>query len=274
MEVIIVKDEQEVASYAAQIIELLLQYKPSAILGLATGSTPIPTYKYLIHRYKLGKISFKDTTTFNLDEYIGLGAESLHSYRSFMNCQLFDHIDINKERTYLPECGKSHDPRKVGPQYEQKIVSCGGIDLQLLGIGTNGHIGFNEPSSSLGSRTRVKTLTKATIEDNSRLFAEDEYQPHMAITMGIATILDARRILLMATGEQKAEAIRQAIEGPIGAMQPASALQQHQRVRVIIDEAAASHLKHGQYYRWVKHQNDSINAEHGGSADVDPWFYN
>ncbi len=273
MEVIIVKNSQAVAQYATYLISLLLHYKPAAVLGLATGTTPVPTYQHLIKLNQQGELSFKDVTTFNLDEYIGLEADSPHSYRSFMNRELFDHININKQRTFLPECRPGADPRKVGPQYEQQIVTSGGIDLQLLGIGSNGHIGFNEPSSSLGSRTRVKTLTKRTIDDNSRLFAEGEFQPHMAITMGIATILDARRILLMATGSHKATAIQQAIEGPISAMQPATALQHHQRVRVIIDEDAAAGLRHREYYRWVHSQNESITEEHGGSANVDPWFY-
>ncbi|WP_317931075.1 glucosamine-6-phosphate deaminase [Halioxenophilus sp. WMMB6] len=274
MEVFIFKDSQQVAEYAADMICNLLDFKSRAVLGLATGTTPIATYEVLINRFRAGQISFKRVTSFNLDEYIGLQSSSPHSYRSFMNKHLFDTIDIDPARTYLPECSPGQDPRSVGPDYEQRIVAAGGIDLQLLGIGGNGHIGFNEPGSSLGSRTRVKVLTQRTFEDNSRLFNEGDFQPHMAVTMGIATILDARRILLLATGEHKAAAIKDTVEGAISAMHPATVLQQHQRVRVILDEAAASQLEHLDYYQWVQLQNDSIAAKHGGSADEDPWFHN
>ncbi len=273
MEVIILPDSQQVAGYSADIVATMLSHKPTAVLGLATGSTPIVLYQQLIRRFRAGQLSFRDVTSFNLDEYIGLAPDSPHSYRSFMNRHLFDAIDIDLARTYLPECGLDQDPRQVGPAYERLIAACGGIDLQILGIGSNGHIGFNEPSSSLGSRTRVKTLTRRTIEDNSRLFQPGEFQPDMAITMGIATIMEARRILLLATGANKAAAIRAAVEGPIGARHPATVLQQHQRVRVILDEAAASELEQTDYYRWVHQQSESISSRHGGSADADPWFH-
>jgi len=175
-----------------------------------------------------------------------------------MNREFFDRIDIDTRNTFLPCCSEDENPRLVGPRYEQKIREAGGIDLQVMGIGYNGHIGFNEPSSSLRSRTRVKTLTKQTINDNSRLFTKDEFQPKLAITMGIATIMDARRILLLATGANKAEAVRKTVEGPVSAMCPASVLQMHERVTVLLDEAAASGLGNRDYYDWTHLQNEAL----------------
>ena len=272
MEVIVFDNSEQVAATAADMVCEMVSIKPNAVLGLATGSTSIALYRNLIQRYRLGALSCKEVTTFNLDEYLGIAPDNPQSYRHFMAQHLFDHVDIDRHNTHLPECPPGIDPRAVGPAYEEKIRRRGGIDLQILGIGSNGHIGFNEPTSSLGSRTRVKTLARGTIEDNGKLFRHGEFQPHMAITMGIATILDARRILLLATGEHKAAAVRAAVEGAISAMHPASVLQQHPRVRVIVDAAAASQLTLRDYFRWVHEQNASIAAKHGGSADADPWF--
>jgi glucosamine-6-phosphate deaminase len=272
MEVIILQDAGAVAEKAADWVSQVLAYKPSTGLGLATGSTPIALYRQLIQRYQQGSLSFRQTITFNLDEYLGLCPEHPQSYRSFMSRNLFDHVDIQPANIYLPECGEGDDPRSVGDAYERQIADSGGIDLQILGIGNNGHIGFNEPTSSLGSRTRVKTLARSTIQNNSQLLNAGEFQPHLAITMGIATIMDAQRILLMATGEHKADAVKAAIEGAISAMTPASVLQQHQRVRVIVDEPAASKLELTDYYRWVHHESKSIAADHGGAEAIDPWF--
>jgi glucosamine-6-phosphate deaminase len=273
MEVIIVPNADDAAQESASVIVNMLHHKPGAVLGLATGSTPIAMYRELVALCSEGHLSFADVSTFNLDEYIGLQRSSHLRYRHFMAEHLFNHIDIDPENTHFPECPEGQDPRTVGPGYEQAIAKLGGIDLQVLGLGANGHIGFNEPSSSLGSRTRVKTLAPRTIEDNSRLLMEGETQPELALTMGIGTIMDARRIMLLATGEHKAQAIAEAIEGAISAMHPASILQTHQRVRVIIDEAAASELQHRDYYRWVKQQSDAIASKHGGSGDDDPWFH-
>lgn len=273
MEVIIVPDSEEVARVAATITSDMLHSNPAAVLGLATGSTPIALYRHLVARYERGDFSFAEVRTFNLDEYLGLLPGSALSYRHFMQQHLFSRTDIDPNNTHFPECEAEQDPRTVGPGYEWAINNAGGIDLQILGIGANGHIGFNEPGSSLGSRTRVKALAPRTVADNSRLLAEGDIQPELAITMGIATIMDSRRILLLATGEHKAHAVAGAVEGAVSAMHPASVLQAHPRVRVIVDEAAAGELRLHEYYRWVKKQNDSIAARHGGGAGGDHWFH-
>ena len=258
MEIIILKSAESVAAMAGELVAELLRVRPAAVLGLATGSTQLSLYRNLVEKYLDGDISFRETTSFNLDEYLGVAAENPQSYRAYMNREFFDRIDIDKRYTFLPRCGEDENPRLVGPRYEQKIREAGGIDLQLMGIGYNGHIGFNEPSSSLRSRTRVKTLTKQTLNDNSCLFAKDEFQPKLAITMGIATIMDARRILLLATGANKAEAVRTTVEGPVSAMCPASVLQMHERVTVLLDETAASGLGNRDYYDWTHLQNEAL----------------
>ena len=263
MQVKIVKNADDVAEQAAQRMGELLVKKPNTVFGLATGSTPVALYQRLVVMYRKGELTFKDCTTFNLDEYLGLEPTSRQTYRNFMNEQLFRHIDIDLANTYLPACPQGENPRVIGTAYEQKIAEAGGIDLQILGIGCNGHIGFNEPSSSLASKTRVKTLTQGTVIDNSHLFDADEFQPELAITMGIATIMEARHILLLATGEQKAASVRKAIEGPITAMCPASTLQMHEHATVILDEAAASELEEIDYYRWVDLKHKPLVAEHG-----------
>ena len=267
MEVIIVKNADDVAENAAKRIGELLAKKPDAIFGLATGGTPIALYRCLVAMHQRHELSFKAATSFNLDEYIGIEPDSRQSYRSFMNEHLFRKIDIDLANTHLPECPEGENPRVVGVAYEKKIAAAGGIDLQILGIGSNGHIGFNEPSSSLASRTRVKTLTQRTVLDNSRLFDAGEFQPQLAITMGIATIMEARHILLLATGAQKAASVRKTIEGPITAMCPASALQLHQHTAVILDEAAASELEESDYYRWVDLKHEPLVAKHGHFHD-------
>jgi len=258
MEIIILKNAESVADMAGELVGELLCARPSAVLGLATGSTQLALYQRLVEKHLDGTLSFKKTTSFNLDEYLGVAADNPQSYRSYMNREFFDDIDIDKSKTFLPSCGEGENPRMVGPRYEQKIREAGGIDLQLVGIGNNGHIGFNEPSSSLRSRTRVKTLTKQTLKDNGRLFSKDEFQPKLAITMGIATIMDARRILLLATGGNKAEAVRKTVEGPVSAMCPASILQMHERVTVLLDEAAAAELDNKDYYDWTHRQNEAL----------------
>ena len=272
LEILIVENREKIADKAAEFVCQMVRHKLRAVLGLATGNTPTGLYRRLIQHYEAGDLSFGQVSTFNLDEYLGLAPGSPQSYRHFMARELFDRVDIPAGNTYLPECAQDQDPRAVGPAYEALIAAHGGIDMQILGIGRNGHIGFNEPTSSLASRTRVKTLTRRTVEDNHRLFGRDEFQPQLAITMGIATILDARRILLLAAGEHKAAAIRAAVEGAISAMHPASVLQQHPRVRVVLDEAAASQLELQDYYRWVHAQADSIEHRFAGGSVGDPWF--
>lgn len=250
MEVVVVDDANAVAKIAAERITRVITEKPYAVLGLATGSSPLLTYATLIEKYRQNEISFEHVTSFNLDEYIGIAQNNPQSYRYFMDKHLFSNINILPENTYLPVCKVKERPEQIGACYEKAIENAGGIDIQLLGIGANGHIGFNEPVSSLSSRTRVKTLTEQTINDNARLFAYDEYQPHLAMTMGIGTIMDSKRVVLIATGKKKASAIKAAIEGPISAMHPASVLQMHQHTSFIIDESAASELAHVKYYKW------------------------
>jgi glucosamine-6-phosphate deaminase len=257
MQIVILPDADAVAQYGADQFIRLLQKKPRAVLGLATGSTPVALYKKLIDSCQRGDVSFTHATSFNLDEYLGLSPTHPQSYRYFMQQQLFDHIDIQPENTAVPP-GDAEDPIAACHHYEDQITAAGGIDLQLLGLGRNGHIGFNEPSSGLRSRTRVKTLTQATIDDNARFFAKGEYQPHLSITMGIGTILDARKVLLLATGASKADAVKAMVEGPLSAACPASALQLHQHAVVVLDEAAASKLTDIDFYRHIERENQLL----------------
>lgn len=264
MDIVILEDSEQVAAHGAARFRELLHDKPAAVLGLATGSTPIALYRRLIAEYQSAMLSFREATTFNLDEYLGIEPDDAQSYRAYMRRELFDHIDIDRANTFLPECGVDENPLDVGPRYEASIRARGGIDLQILGIGQNGHIGFNEPTSSLVSRTRIKTLTRDTIEANRRYFDDPAAQPQLAITMGIASIMDAREIVLLATGAAKAAAVRQSIEGPVASMWPASALQMHERVTVLLDTAAASELAHREYYDWVQAQKQKLLNERGG----------
>lgn len=245
MRVIIVKNEKEAGKRAADLIQEEMESHRNPVLGLATGSTPVPTYKELIRRCKKGKgLDFSTAITFNLDEYVGLPGDHDQSYRYFMDHELFNHININKKNTHVP-VGMVKGMKAIQQacdDYEAMIDDVGGVDMQLLGIGGNGHIGFNEPGSSLGSLTRIKTLTKQTREDNSRFFKSMREVPKYAITMGIGTILKARKVLLLATGASKAQAVADSLEGPVSAMCPASALQLHRFCTYVVDEAAAGKL--------------------------------
>ena len=238
----IVNTYGEMSSLSAEIIAGVMRKKPNAVLGLATGSTPIGTYEELIRMHKEEGLDFSDVTTFNLDEYVGLPGDHEQSYRYFMNEKFFNHINIDKERTHVPD-GMASDFEESCEEYEEAIAAAGGIDIQLLGIGANGHIAFNEPGSSLGSRTRVKTLDERTIQDNARFFDNIEDVPRYAVTMGVGTIMDARELLLLAFEENKAEAIALAIEGPITSQIPATIVQMHRKATVIVDNGAASMLK-------------------------------
>jgi glucosamine-6-phosphate deaminase len=251
MRVVILPNKENVANFCADQIAALIKQKNSAVLGLATGSTPIKTYQKLIKKHQEGDLSFAQVSTFNLDEYIGLEATHPQSYRTFMNQYFFDHIDINSENTMVPD-GLHKNFEENCAAYEDVIKQKGGIDCQLLGIGENGHIGFNEPTSSLSSRTRVKTLSPQTIANNARFFNVGERQPQLAITMGIGTIMEAKRIILVATGEQKKQAIANLVEGAVSAFTPASILQMHPKAMIIIDEAAASQLALKDYYLHVE----------------------
>ncbi|MBI4544582.1 MAG: glucosamine-6-phosphate deaminase [Gemmatimonadetes bacterium] len=241
MLVIIRKDYDAVSQEAARLVSDRLLKKPDLVLGLATGGTPRGLYQELARLHREKGLDFSKVTTFNLDEYIGLPPSHEQSYHTFMHQALFQHVNLDPRNIYIPD-GMTQDVGTFCDWYEAQIERVGGMDLQVLGIGGNGHLAFNEPGSSLGSRTRIKTLTERTIRDNARFFGSLEAVPRYAITMGIGTIMDARELVLLATGEGKAEAIRDSVEGPITAMVPASIIQMHRRAYVIIDEAAASKL--------------------------------
>jgi glucosamine-6-phosphate deaminase len=246
MEIIIQPTAADATAVAARLIAGLIRKKPAAILGLATGQTPEALYRQLVAL----KLDWSRVTTFNLDEYVGIPARHPQSYRTFMMEKLFQHVNISLKRVHMLD-GMARDIPRVCAQYEKNIRVAGGIDLQLLGIGTDGHIGFNEMTSSLASRTRIKTLTPQTRRDNARFFENQDKVPHHVITMGIGTILEARHCLLLALGRKKARAIAQAVEGPVTSMVPASSLQFHPNVTVCLDKEASSALKMGDYYRWV-----------------------
>ncbi len=251
MEVIVTRDYDEMSKTAARVVAQVLNLKPNAVLGLATGSTPLGLYRELIRMHREDGLDFSQVTTFNLDEYVGLPRTHPQSYYYFMQENLFKHINVPKQNIYVPS-GTTSNYAAFCQWYEQRIRECGGIDLQVLGIGTDGHIAFNEPSSSLGSRTRIKTLARQTIEDNARFFGSPDEVPVYAITMGVGTILEARKIMLLASGRQKAPAVAAAIEGPVTSMITASALQLHRDAMCIIDREAASQLKMLDYYEWVQ----------------------
>lgn len=255
MEVIIVEDRAELARVASDIIAGQVTAKSDSVLGLATGSTPEDTYRLLVDKHKNNGLDFSGVRTFNLDEYLGLPREHDQSYYWFMHDRLFNHINVKPENVHLPD-GMAADPVKACADYEAHIKNAGGIDLQLLGVGGDGHIAFNEPGSSLSSRTRVKTLTEQTIRDNARLFfgGNEAEVPRFAITMGVGSILDSRKLLLLAAGEGKADVIKALAEGPVTTAVTASALQLHRDATVVIDKAAASKLDHIDYYKWVQSQ--------------------
>lgn len=251
MEIIIKKDAASGSVAAAKVIARIVREKPNAVLGLATGSTPLPLYGELIRMHKEEGLDFSQVSTFNLDEYIGLERDHSQSYYTFMWENLFSHINIKPENVNIPD-GMATDVPAFCAEYERKIVAAGGIDVQVLGIGSDGHVGFNEPTSSFASRTRIKTLTRQTVADNARFFDGDESQvPIHCITMGIGTIMDARMNLMLAFGEGKAAAVAASVEGPVSSMMPASILQHHANAKVFIDEAAATQLELVDYYRWV-----------------------
>lgn len=246
MEVIIQSTPEAASRVAAAIVAGVMRSKPIPVLGLATGQTPIGLYRELIAM----RLDWRQVRTFNLDEYVGLPREHPQSFRSAMQSNLFQHVTIDPANVHIPD-GMTSDIPAHCTAYESAIRASGGIDIQILGIGTDGHIGFNEPSSSLASRTRIKTLTGQTRRDNAAAFGGEARVPRHVITMGIGTIMDARQVILLAFGEGKARAIAAAVEGPVTAMTPASALQLHPTVKVCVDEAAARQLQRADYYRWV-----------------------
>jgi len=232
-----VKDYKELSRKAANIISAQVIMKPHAVLGLATGSTPIGGYEQLVEWYKKGDLDFSKVTSVNLDEYKGLSGDSDQSYRYFMNTNLFDHVNIDKSRTFVPD-GLEEDSEAACAKYDAVIQSVGGIDLQLLGIGGNGHIGFNEPGEAFIPMTHCVALTKSTIEANARFFASMDEVPKYAYTMGIKNIMSANKVLLLASGEGKAQALYDSFYGPVIPEVPASVLQLHNDVVVVADDAA------------------------------------
>ena len=249
MDVIIRPTAESAEALAAQIIADALKAKPNLTLGLATGATMENVYHKLADMNKKGEIDFSLCKTFNLDEYVGLPAADRNSYRYYMNFHLFDKINIDKRNTYVPN-GVADDLEAAAAEYEATMDSCGGVDMQLLGIGRTGHIGFNEPLSSFSSRTRAVTLTKTTYEQNSPLFDKPEDMPMRAVTMGVGTILEAKKLLLVATGAEKASIVAKTVEGPITSMISATALQMHEDAVVILDEEAAAKLEGIEEYKW------------------------
>ena len=251
MEVMIEPFYEQMSRAAAQEVVNIVNTKPNAVLGMATGSTPLGLYQELVRLHKEESLDFSQVTTFNLDEYVGLPVDHMQSYHFFMYENFFKHVNISQQNIYIPS-GTTSNYQAFCQWYEQRILDCGGIDLQILGIGSDGHIAFNEPTSSLSSRTRLKTLTKPTIDDNARFFEKREDVPVYAITMGVGTILEAKKIILLANGKNKADAIANAIEGPVTSMVTASALQLHSSTRVYLDGDAAGSLKMREYYEWIQ----------------------
>ncbi len=249
MEVIIVEDPAAIGVIGTDAIEALLARKPAAVLGLATGSSPLAIYDELVARHAAGRLSFGRARGFTLDEYVGLPADHPERYRTVIDTVFVSRVDFAPGAVQGPD-GLATDIPAACAQYEDAIAEAGGVDLQILGIGTDGHIGFNEPGSSLASRTRIKTLTRQTRIDNARFFDDDiEQVPTHCLTQGLGTIMAARHVILVATGRSKAEAVHHLVEGSVSAMWPASILQHHPHVTVLLDGAAARRLQLADYYR-------------------------
>lgn len=248
MEVVILNGSKQIGKLAADAIEELLRRKPNAVLGLATGSSPLPVYDELAARHGRDGLDFSRASGFALDEYVGLPAGHPESYREVIRREFTNRVNIAPENVNGPD-GTATDILAACRTYEESITAAGGIDLQLLGVGTDGHIGFNEPGSSFASRTRIKSLIEQTRRDNARFFGSLAEVPHHVLTQGLGTIMDARHVILVATGAQKAQAVREFVEGPVSAICPASVLQFHPHATVLLDEAAASALKLADFYR-------------------------
>jgi len=248
MEIIIKEDYDQICEEVVAIIHQAWKKKNNLVLGLPTGRTPLGVYIRLIELYQKKEIDFSRVIAFGLDEYLGLKEDHPQSFSYYLEKNFYQHINIKKENIFRLK-GTAEDTDQHCREYEEKIESKGGIDLQILGIGRNGHIGFNEPSSSLSSRTRVKTLAEETIEANSRFFKDKNEVPRFCLTMGIGTIMESKMIILLASGEDKSEAIQKSIEGPVTASVPASVLQNHPQAKIIIDQEAASRLARKNYYQ-------------------------
>jgi glucosamine-6-phosphate deaminase len=250
MEIIVMPDARAAVSLCARIMARRLREQPDLVLGLATGRTMEPLYAELVRLHRQERLDFSRVTTFNLDEYIGLPPSHPQSYRNYMNRHLFSQVNVDRHRTHLPD-GMAADIPAACADYERLIKDAGGIDVQLLGIGMDGHIGFNEPGSSLRSVTRHKSLTPKTMAQNQPLFANPAEMPTEALTMGMGTILEARYCLMLVTGAAKADIVARALEGPITSMVTASAMQLHPSFAVVLDEPAAANLQLRDYYRWA-----------------------
>jgi glucosamine-6-phosphate deaminase len=259
MEVVILNGSKQIGTLAADAIGELLRRKPGAVLGLATGSSPLPVYAELAARHERDGLDFSGARGFALDEYVGLPAGHPESYREVIRREFTDRVNISPENVHGPD-GTASDIPAACRAYEEAITAAGGIDLQLLGVGTDGHIAFNEPGSSFASRTRIKSLIEQTRRDNARFFNSLADVPHHVLTQGLGTIMDARHVILVATGARKAQAVRDFVEGPVSAICPASILQFHPHATVLLDQAAASALKLADFYR---HTYDSKPAWQG-----------
>ena len=251
MEVVVLETAEAVGREAADEVAALVARRPDAVLGLATGSSPTVLYAELARRVAAGELDLSGVTGFALDEYVGIPADHPESYARVLERQVVRPLRLDPGRVHVPD-GRASDLQEAAEAYERALAAAGGVDLQVLGIGANGHIGFNEPTSSFASRTRVKTLTPRTRADNARFFDDPAQVPTHCLTQGLATILGARHLVLLAQGEAKAEAVAAAVEGPLTSMCPASALQLHPRATVVVDEAAASRLRLVDYYRYVR----------------------
>ncbi len=257
MKILICQDAAHAVDVAARQVSQYVCLRPQCVLGLATGGTMEALYGKLVEDHRQHNVNYASVKTFNLDEYVGLNPEHIQSYHHYMQQHFFQHINILGSNTHLP-LGSVKDVEEEAVRYEHLISQLGGIDLQLLGIGENGHIGFNEPSSSLASRTRIKRLTRSTIAANQRFFSSTETPPSYALTMGIATILEARKIVVLVTGAHKSKAVSQTVEGPISARWPGSILQMHAHTCVVLDREAAQDLELRDYYLDV-HPTGTLN---------------
>jgi glucosamine-6-phosphate deaminase len=248
MEIVILPGSRQIGKLAADTVEELLKKKPEAVLGLATGSSPLPVYDQLAERHASGGLDFSQARAFALDEYVGLAAGHPESYREVIRREFTARVNIPEGNVHTPD-GAAEDLPAACRAYEAAMRAAGGVDLQLLGVGTDGHIAFNEPGSSLASRTRIKSLIEQTRRDNARFFPSLTDVPHHVVTQGLGTIMEARHIVLVATGARKAPAVRDFVEGPVSAFCPASILQFHPHATILVDEAAASSLKLADFYR-------------------------
>jgi len=260
MEVIILPTASEASEVAARLVARQLREKPNSVLGLATGSTPSRLYQLLARMHREDGLDFSKATTFNLDEYVNLDPNHPASYHQFMEENFFSHVNVRRESVHIPD-GMIADVPAHCSDYERAIRKAGGIDLQILGLGSDGHLGFNEPGSSLASRTRIKTLTERTRTDNARFFTGAQEVPHHVITMGLGTIMESRMCLLLAFGKAKAEAVAASVEGPVTASVPGSLLQFHPQAKVLLDAESASLLTRAEYYQGVYQNKPSWQTD-------------